>query len=74
MGDALAQRPCGDTVTNPDSMLDATLLQIKCRSCANSTVLLSEIRGFNKQLAQVVEKAVSEVRLPVQMTMHMRDY
>ena len=73
MGDALAQRPCGDTVTDPD-MLNATLLQIRCRSCAKSSVLLSEIREFNKELAQAVETAVSEVRLSVQMTMHMRDH
>lgn len=49
MGDALAQRPRGDTVTDFD-MLAATLLQIRCRSCAKSTVLLAEIREFNKQL------------------------
>lgn len=73
MGDALAQRPCGDTVTDPD-MLNATVLQIRCRSCTKSSILLSEIRKFNKELAQAVETAVSEVRLPVQMTMHMRDY
>ena len=59
MGDALAQRPCGETVLDPD-MLEATLLQIRCQNCCSNSKLVPEMRKFNKQLAEV-ERVVSKV-------------
>jgi len=66
MGDALAQRPCGETVLDPD-MLEATLLQIRCQNCCSNSKLVPEMRKFNKQLAEEVERVVSKVTLKVRI-------
>lgn len=58
--DAVAQRPCGDTLLEP-GIMDTTLLKIQCDSCIKLPNLASEMRIFIKRFAEEIEQAVSLV-------------